>query len=615
MTDKKKIVVLTIILSTLMLGLVNAAEPELPDLIISGITWSPTNPSVGSSVTFTVTIKNQGSGGALSSYVYYYIDGTKVTSDSVSSIPAGGTTTESFSWTATSGSHAVKAVADADNRVSESNEGNNEKTVTFTGTPSDLIISGITWSPTNPAVGSSVTFTVTIKNQGSGGALSSYVYYYIDGSKVDSDSVSSIPAGDTTTETFSWKAKAGSHSVKAVADAGNTVSESNEGNNDKTVTFKASPTPTSTPKLTPSSTPKVTPISTSTPTSMLPIAMPTSGTPAPMPIFTPTPEPTPTPTATQTATPKAGAAEVPGWLKWIALIVIIAIGVGTFLWLVKPAKKPGLITIERTIYDPTKRNFIISKTRPLTNVKKWIEKNDPSMYWLVMCINNNTNKSIDRWDVKIYLPSVLKILNARIEGVEHILEAQTEKSSEIGSIRYVFSVPPQLRTTIPSNGSSRMYFKIIADADACGISYSIKGTVSTPDAEIPIKEKSFKYSCDANTIDNAIVTYPKGAKDLISSVIRGYYTGKEAVRIIDSFETIIDISNADDKTRADDLKSKLKQLRSLIFEDSLLNKIDEFHRRTEQELFDSGYLDSNYVRRTKQFCEEFIKDWKGEFLR
>lgn len=123
----------------------------------------------------------------------------------------------------------------------------------------DLIISDIAWSPTNPPVGDSVTFTVTIKNQGSGDALSSYVYYYIDGSKVDSDSVSSIQAGDTTTETFSWTAKAGSHPVKADADATNKVSESNEDNNDATETFKASPTPTTTPTQKPTQTPKPTP--------------------------------------------------------------------------------------------------------------------------------------------------------------------------------------------------------------------------------------------------------------------------------------------------------------------------------------------------------------------
>ena len=130
---------------------VNINAQESPDLTISDITWSPINPAIGGSVTFTVTIKNQGSGDALSSYVYYYIDGSKVGYDSVSSIPAGGSTTETFTWKATAGSHSVKAVADADYKVAESDESNNEKTVSLsisTATPTPAVSPTPTEIPT-----------------------------------------------------------------------------------------------------------------------------------------------------------------------------------------------------------------------------------------------------------------------------------------------------------------------------------------------------------------------------------------------------------------------------------------------------------------------------------
>ena len=270
------------------------------------------------------------------------------------------------------------------------------------------------------------------------------------------------------------------------------------------------------------------------------------------------------------------------------------------------------LSLERTIYDPTNRDFVISTQRPLPNVKSWIDKNDPAMYWLVICINNDSDRPIDEWGIEVETPSALKIMEARIEGTEQNF-AVKEMSSKAWLTNWILGVPHHLGIVIPRKGSKRIYFKL--GSDACGVSYTINGKVSTPDDEILIKEKQFKYSCDVNTLDNAIVTDPKGARDLVSSVISSYYPGKEGVRIIDSFETIIDISNADENTKVDDFTSKLKQLRSLISEESLLNKIDEFYLWAKEELSNSPYLDSNYTNRTKRFCEEFIKDWKGEFLR
>ncbi|NQE45143.1 hypothetical protein C5S31_03850 [ANME-1 cluster archaeon GoMg2] len=325
-----------------------------PDLIIQDISVDPYSPQKGATVTFTVKIKNQGSGSAGSSTVKYYIDGSYVASDSVPSLSAGSTSTQTFTWTAdTCGNVQVKAVADANNAVSESNEGNNYKTKTvsvicdkpdlivtsiifnpnpankddnvivsvtvtnqgtgdagphyeFLGYPDrytllkewycsglnagasktfthtledvqhsdtyeacadwgqvvqesnennncltaylevkeseqkpDLVIQDISWSPSSPEQGDTITFTVKIKNQGTGSAESSTVKYYIDSSYVASDSVSTLSAGSISTQTFTWSAnKCGDVQVKAVTDATNVVSESNEWNNERTETVK-----------------------------------------------------------------------------------------------------------------------------------------------------------------------------------------------------------------------------------------------------------------------------------------------------------------------------------------------------------------------------------------
>ena len=210
--------------------------PCNPDLIIQDIYWSPSNPKQGDTVTINVKTKNQGSGNTGGFYVCYYVDGFYYDRDYVSSLSDGSTTTTSFTWTADCGNHAIKAVADCYDAVTESDEENNWRSKGGLNIPckSDLIIQDISLSPSNPKEGETVTFTVKTKNQGSENAGGFYVGYYVDGSYYDRDYVSSLSAGSTTTTSFSWTADCGNHAIKAVADCYSDVEESNEGNNDRT---------------------------------------------------------------------------------------------------------------------------------------------------------------------------------------------------------------------------------------------------------------------------------------------------------------------------------------------------------------------------------------------
>jgi len=116
---------------------------------------------------------------------------------------------------------------DKDNTVTESDETNNEKNITFSATSlSDLVVQDIIWTPTNTSIGETVTFTATIKNQGLGSSSSSRAYF------------------STTKISFTWNAQAGPHTFKAVVDKDNTVTESDETNNEKTITFSITKSPT-----------------------------------------------------------------------------------------------------------------------------------------------------------------------------------------------------------------------------------------------------------------------------------------------------------------------------------------------------------------------------------
>jgi len=208
------------------------------DLIIESITWSPEGPSIGDAVTFTVTIKNQGNTQAGYSRVTYYIDDAYLAADSIGLLNPDDTATETFFWEAQAGTHIIKAVADSEERINESDETNNEKAVTLQTLLADLIIEDITWTPENAAQGDSIVFNVTVKNQGGGKASSSRVHFYIDGSSKGYRDAPWIGAGDTSTQTFAWITQAGTYNLKAIVDEDDWVIESNEDNNEKTVAFQ-----------------------------------------------------------------------------------------------------------------------------------------------------------------------------------------------------------------------------------------------------------------------------------------------------------------------------------------------------------------------------------------
>ncbi len=151
---------------------------------------------------------------------------------------AGSTNTRTFNWGAWPGTHAIRAVADNSNTVTESNEGNNSRTVDYSGTLApDLIVLSISSSPATPAAGQTVTFTVTVKNQGNATAQGFFTGYYIDNVfQGQSDMVLSLAAGSTVTQVFQWTALQGSHAFKAFTDYNNNlVLENNETNNQSQV--------------------------------------------------------------------------------------------------------------------------------------------------------------------------------------------------------------------------------------------------------------------------------------------------------------------------------------------------------------------------------------------
>jgi hypothetical protein len=121
-----------------------AASCESPDLVVTQITLSQASPRPGDPVTFSATVKNQGTGATPAGTtvgVLFSVDGSPVAwSDTFNQALAAGATVNltanggpsGATWTATSGSHQVVAFVDDINRIAnESNEDNNRLTRSF----------------------------------------------------------------------------------------------------------------------------------------------------------------------------------------------------------------------------------------------------------------------------------------------------------------------------------------------------------------------------------------------------------------------------------------------------------------------------------------------------
>lgn len=107
-------------------------KPVYPDLVIENISWYPASPSQNENITFSITSANNGSGPSEACKMKCYINGSEVYSYSLSGLEAGSNSSVTFKWVpASSGSMDIKAVVDTENQVSESDEGNNEKSVSF----------------------------------------------------------------------------------------------------------------------------------------------------------------------------------------------------------------------------------------------------------------------------------------------------------------------------------------------------------------------------------------------------------------------------------------------------------------------------------------------------
>lgn len=164
-----------------------------------------------------------------------------ISTRNIASLAAGTATGINYSDpNITSGTHFIKVKTDADEGIPETLEGNNEFVFIIEVPKSELFITKLTTSPTDLNIGSTTQFTATIKNTGRAAPAFS-LRFRVNGVQVGAlKNIGGLSENGTTTITSdAYTVTTNSfdcwQTVEALVDAGNTVDEQDNSNNDFTI--------------------------------------------------------------------------------------------------------------------------------------------------------------------------------------------------------------------------------------------------------------------------------------------------------------------------------------------------------------------------------------------
>jgi uncharacterized membrane protein len=210
---------------------------------------TPSMPVSGEGVTLQAPVRNLGSVIAENILVVVISDGEELARTFIDSIPPGGTGVATLTWTAAPGSQLLRIVADPDNDIPETDEGNNEATWTLSVTSPDLSVTtqDIIITPDYPTEGTETTILLTVTNLVMQSAGPFEVTLAVEGDPLDTFSVETgLAGGANVTLEATWTAAPGRSEFTVVVDPLGQVPEGDLTNNEASRTFSVNSRPTAT---------------------------------------------------------------------------------------------------------------------------------------------------------------------------------------------------------------------------------------------------------------------------------------------------------------------------------------------------------------------------------
>ncbi|HRW10837.1 MAG TPA: CARDB domain-containing protein, partial [Caldilineaceae bacterium] len=245
------------------IGLVTVAAPPAPNLMVlaGNVKFEPSEPTQGQPVSVTVTILNGGTADA-SDVVLQVLDVTNGGARPVGAeqiideLPAGGNATLYFLYESTDepGDRTIRVMADPNDGIQESDEGDNSATKTLTISPPkipNLVVrpADIAYGPARIVAGDEVQITATVRNEGNV-EVTDVLVQIVDATNGgiepigDPQTIDRIPAGGSSEVIVAWDTtdKEGDRRIRVTVDPDDTIFETDETDNEATKNIRvASP--------------------------------------------------------------------------------------------------------------------------------------------------------------------------------------------------------------------------------------------------------------------------------------------------------------------------------------------------------------------------------------
>ncbi|CAK0754286.1 conserved exported hypothetical protein [Gammaproteobacteria bacterium] len=230
-----------------------------PDFVVTGITLTPPSPTANGTFSVNVTVRNQGTaagdGGQLVLWTNQALDqncdtpGDRTLAVGTLAVGASRVLTVSGLAAGSAGNKTLHAAVDNACAIGESNEINNQRSQTYTVVPPpspDLVVTGITLT-TSPMANGTFSARVTVRNQGTVDANGGKLIVWANqpttqgcaSSGNNSATLGLLSSGVDTIVNFSSlpAGSAGSKTFRAFVDSNCAITESNETNNQRTLTY------------------------------------------------------------------------------------------------------------------------------------------------------------------------------------------------------------------------------------------------------------------------------------------------------------------------------------------------------------------------------------------
>jgi len=217
-----------------------------PDLTIYRLSIDPsTNLQVGTPVTLKAVVRNAGELPAANFVVRFFAGDRKVGEQPVTRLNGGAQTEVSLPWRILGGNYQLRAVADADNSVPESNENNNEASLPINLPAPDFVVTNLTVTPTtNLKDGQELQIQATVANQGGATVFPITVALLADEGKFGEQVIADgLGSGQSVTLTFRHTLSGGQRKIAVVVDPADSLPESDETNNRREFNLPQVPLP------------------------------------------------------------------------------------------------------------------------------------------------------------------------------------------------------------------------------------------------------------------------------------------------------------------------------------------------------------------------------------